>query len=360
MLLQRFHVPCIPHFLIGDETSFDQLAETPGGIMRPQVRGKIVGEEEKVVLNKEEIERKAKELLGKRVVTNESGPDGFPVTKLLFIPSVLFEKQLYVSVSISFQGEIIVRVREGRSVFSEVVPDRKKLFRFQLARLVSGLQVTPSVKASLANAIDGLVAAFFSYDALRIEIDPFIVTDQKSLLAYKVRMTVDENALFRQKEIGELLKERQQTARERVTTSAFSYMLGEGTIGCLANGKGSGLYMAHVLAQQGGSIAGILDIGEVCTKERIMEGLNVLIQDPVVKVVCINLLTGLMDGRLIASTMLHTLSTMPGGGPKKRFFMRLEGTNAQGGCSVTASSFILRATRSLEEAAHMAVTAAKV
>ncbi len=353
MLLQRFHVPCISHFLIDERTSSLRLPET-GGILRPQVRGKILGDEEKEALNLAEIELKTKEFLEKKIITDESGPDGFVVAKVLLIPKLLWDKEVSLTLGFNPQGDVRVQVKEGEKIFSEIVTERRKLFRFQLTRLVSALHVSYSLKQALAQAIDDVVAAFFQFDANGIEIDPFIVTDQESLLAYRVRMSVDERALYRQKEIRELLSARQETERERLTKSTFPYIIGDGNIGCLANGKGLAAYTALEVRKSGGTVAGMVDIGEVCTPENIIAGLNLLSRDPAVKCVCINLLTGLLDGQIIVSAILKAFAAIRG-----KFFLRLEGTNASGGCAVAKGSNILNATTSLHEAAQMAVAASK-
>jgi succinyl-CoA synthetase beta subunit len=354
MLLQRFHVPCVPHFLIEEGMSFDRFQEIGGGVLRPQVRGKIVGDVEKEALNKQEFEQRVKELLGKKIVTDESGPEGFLVKHILFVSKLQWDKQFSLHIGISELGEIVVRVKEGEKSFSEIVTERKKLFRFQLSRLVAPLHFASVLKQAVARAIDGAVDAFFQFDAKSVEIDPFIVTEEESLLAYRVRMNVDEMALYRQGELRELLSTQQETVREHLTKSSFPYTILGGTIGCLANGKGLVEYTALQVSKSGGGVAGMLDIGEVCTKENLISGLNLLMRDPAVNVVCINLLTGLLDGEVIAATLLKTLAAKRG-----IFFLRLEGTNAGGGCARLKSSDNLKATTSLEEAVRMAVEASK-
>ena len=357
-LLQRFRIPCTPHFLI-EERTLERFREGSGGVLRPQIRGEILEGGELKASNGKEVVSIAQRYLGKRIGTQGGSHDGFVVDKILFLPAISKEKELFLRVGINQPGVIKVEVREGEKILSEIVQDRRKLFRFQNTRLVSPLTLSPVQKAIFARTIDEIVAALFYFDATFIEINPFVVTEEKTLLAYKIKMGVDERAFFRQKELQAFYENRQMTFREKVTHSPFPYVMGVGNIGCLANGRGLADYTATSVRKEGGFVAGILDVGHTCQQDTLHLGLEVLFHDPSVHIICMNLFTGVVNGESIVSALLKKLSSDGSSKIHKQVFLRMEGTNAQRGILLAASSLTLHVTSVLEQTVKNAVAAAK-
>lgn len=351
LLLARFGVPSPPHVLLDQgcdlATTLAPFTVEPL-VVKAQVHGrgrKEAGGEIGADRPNELLEA-VKRLLGARIVTSESGPEGFVAAKVLVMPLPSFVKKFQVKLFLTALGAVGVRAcQEGGRVFTEH-PFEGYVRPFQMARLAGRLGLRGSTAELFRKVLEGIVRAFFHFEALLIDIDSLVLTENGRFQVLDVRMVIDDRALTRQQEVFHM-KDMTQ-AGPRIRTPPHICLAMGGKIGCVGNGLGLALSTADLVCLFQGLPGNVVNIGSELSADVLVEGLHMArANDPAI--LFVNLFTGLVDGLEVAHVLKNELSSVP-------MVVRLEGTNSAGGrrllhglepqCTVTAS---------LDEAAKAAV-----
>jgi len=336
-LLQKWGIPVAPHRVVSSLQEVDDAIEEgiQEAVCKIQVhaggRGKAGGI--KVAKNPAEIKKHAQTLLGMRLVNNQTGPEGVVAEKVLLDSVVQFTKEYYLSIIIDRKNGCIsviasreggmeieeVAARSPEAIIVEKVPASGQLHQFQLNRLAKLLPGSIQI-------IENLIKGFSEIDATLIEINPLVETGE-GLVALDAKISIDDNALFRQKELARLWDPSQMSKSERLAHEhELSWVALDGTIGCMVNGAGLAMATMDLIKFWGGAPANFLDVGGSASCEKITEGFKILFQENSVKAVLVNIFGGIMNCELIAKGLIEALKSVPFTGP---IVLRMEGTNQE-------------------------------
>lgn len=372
-VLKKYGIP-IPDFIIASsvEEARHKLKEKgwQKGVVKVQVhaggRGKAGGV--KFGNSPQEILQRVEELLGLKIVNNQTGPEGMVAHKVMISPSTDIKKEYYIGAVINRnQGKAMLMASpEGGMDIEEVAekyPDRivtvpiendGSVHGYHLIRLakVMGWDYKPSDSGMII--AKGLAKAFIETDASTLEINPLVETTNGELLALDAKLTVDDNALFRQKEIAEWYDPTQVPANEREAQKHdLAYIAMDGNIGCMVNGAGLAMATMDIIQHFGGKPANFLDVGGGASKEKVAAGFKIILSDPKVKAVLVNIFGGIMncqtitEGVIAAADELHI---------KVPLVVRMEGTNVEmGRKTLEESSLNIITAEDLAEAAEKVV-----
>lgn len=343
-LFSKYGVPVAPFSVI---SSLDDLEEAilannlHEAVLKIQVhsggRGKAGGI--RFAKNRQEMQEHARALLGMRVVTTQTGPEGVVAEKVLLDTPIACDKEYYLAVCIdrllgsacviasSEGGMDIEEIAEKRpeKIMVEKIPDNRKLYRFQLLRLAKFLGWKVEEWEAGFQVIIGCVKAFFDSDAVLVEINPLASTSNGSFVALDAKIQIDDNALFRQKALESLWDPNQVSERERKAREHdLAYVSLDGSIGCIVNGAGLAMATMDLIRFWGGEPANFLDVGGGATEEKIVEGFSLLFSDEKVNAVLVNIFGGIMNCATIASALDRAVKKE---NYKKPIVVRMEGTN---------------------------------
>ncbi len=346
---------------------------TPVVVVKAQIhaggRGKAGGV--KLAKSADEAEKIARELIGKTLVTYQTGPDGQRVSRLLVEEGLAIDRELYLGLVVDRSTKKIVLMvsKEGGVEIEEVAarsPEKiHKVFihpgvglqPFQAQQLgfavgLSGDSLKKAVKMMLA-----LYQAFIATDASILEINPLIVTKSGDLLALDAKINFDDNAMYRHPDIRELRDVSEEDPLE-VEASKFSlnYIRLDGTIGCMVNGAGLAMATMDIIKLAGGSPANFLDVGGGANAEQIRSAFKILMSDKNVKAVLINIFGGILRCDVLAAGVIAAVKEL---GVPVPIVIRMKGTNVEEGKKMLAESGLNFATAdTMGEAADKVVALA--
>ncbi len=302
-------------------------------------RGKAGGV--KKVKGQLEIITAGQNMLGMKIVNNQTGPEGLIAKKIMLSVPCEIKKEYYLSIICdrSRKGISVIVSKEGgvdieetaqnhpEKICVELVPDSGKLRQFQLFRLVRFLQIPDNLVEKAYAIIRGVLQSFIDCDALMIEINPLVETEDGQLLALDAKMSIDDDAYFRQKRLMQLWDPQQLSEKEKQAKLAgLSYVSLAGTIGCMVNGAGLAMATMDLIRFYGGDPRNFLDVGGGASEDKILEGFHILLSDVTIKGILVNIFGGIMNCELIARAMIKSLEektlTFP-------IVVRLEGTNVE-------------------------------
>ncbi|HSP25980.1 MAG TPA: malate--CoA ligase subunit beta [Saliniramus sp.] len=315
-----------------------------------------------------EVEAAAEALLGRRLVTLQTGPEGKLVNRLyieetvdiaqeLYLGFVLDRKEERIMIIASSSGgteiEEIVEKEPGSIVRSTVDPGHG-LQAFQAREIAYGLGLDYNVVNRMVDTILGCYRAFRDFDASMLEINPLVVTKGGEVMALDAKMSFDENALFRRQEIAELRDKSQEDPRETFASDrGLSYVGLTGNIGCLINGAGLAMATLDMIKLAGGEPAHFLDIGGGASPERVAKSFRAVLQDRNVETILVNIFAGINRCDWVAEGVLKALREV---GVSCPVVVRLAGTNVEEGRRILAEAEeTVIVAETLEEAAHKAV-----
>jgi len=293
---------------------------------------------------------------------------GFPVTKVLVTPAVDIEKELYVSLLIDRNARkaVYIGCEEGGidiETVAKVSPEkivRREVPAHRLGRLSADsftefaerLCDDATQAAELATIMVSIGELFVGTDASLVEINPLIADTAGSLLALDARMVLDDNALFRHPDLFSLRDEELEDPDESRTREAgLSFVRMEGTIGCIVNGAGLAMATMDVIKHLGGAPANFLDIGGGASRDKVVAAFEVILKDPRVKVILVNIFGGITRCDEVARGMVAALDESDVQVP---VFIRLTGTNEEDGRAILEGTQLIFA-ETLEDAAARAV-----
>jgi succinyl-CoA synthetase beta subunit len=347
---------------------------TPVGVVKAQIhaggRGKAGGV--KVVRSAEEARAVAQALLGRPLVTKQTGPKGTVVRRVLVEEGMELEKEAYAAVVLdrrletpilmaSAQGGMEIEevaAKDPKAIWKEPLDPYAGLHGFQARRVALRLGF-PADRANAAAAVlQGLARVFLDGDATLVEVNPLVTTKDGRVVCLDGKVSVDDNALFRQKPVSEMrdLDEEDPTER-RAKDAGLSYVKLDGDIGCLVNGAGLAMATMDLVKLHGGEPANFLDVGGGATQEQVESAFRIILEDPAVKGILVNIFGGILRCDVLAEGVVAATKAVRLEVP---LVVRLEGTNVEKGREILAKSgvSILPAT-DLTDAAKKIVEAVR-
>ncbi len=333
-------------------------------------RGKAGGV--KMADNKQEILNLVDKMLGMKIVTNQTGKEGIVANELLLYSPVVISKEFYLGAVIDrHKGRaILIASPEGGMEIEEVAaktPEKILTVPIRFDGVLRGYQKLAIAKfmgwkgetAKQGMAIAAAVAkAFIECDASLLEINPLVLTPEGSLMAVDAKLSIDDNALFRQPEIAKYYDPTQLPAAEvRAEEFDLAYVALDGEIGCMVNGAGLAMATMDIIHHYGGKPANFLDVGGSATEEKVAEGFKIILSDPQVKAILVNIFGGIMNCVTLAGGIIVAVGQLDLSVP---LIVRMEGTNVTNGKKMLADSGLnIVIADSLEDAARKAVAAAQ-
>ena len=337
-------------------------------------RGKVGGV--KVSRGLDEVKKNANAILGMRLVTSQTSPQGRKVKQILIEESVDIKKELYCSVLVdrTSQSVIFLTSTEGGMDIEEVAAKTPKKIKkvfvdptlglrpFQATRIAFDLQVDeiePELIRPTASLMTSLYHAFIHKDCSLVEINPLVLTNDGRVMALDAKVTLDDNALYRHKNIVELrdLDEEEPTELE-AGQADLSYVKLEGSIGCIVNGAGLAMGTMDIIKNFGGQPANFLDVGGTATQQRVAAAFKIITADPDVKCILVNIFGGIVRCDVVAEGIVAAFREVNLQVP---VVVRLAGNNADQAAKIISQSDFgnkLQMAQGLRKAAEAAVAAA--
>ena len=326
----------------------------------------------KVVGNPGEAEKTAKEILGMTLITPQTGSAGRVVRKVLIEEGVDIREELYLGVVIdrSKGCPVIMASREGgveiekvaaespEKIIKEWVEPSAGLRPFQANKIGYGLGFEPQQIGPFRTVIAGLYKAFSEKDCLLAEINPLVLTGDGRFIALDAKMNFDDNGLFRHKEIV-VLRDLNEEAPLEIEASKYSlnYIKLDGNVGCMVNGAGLAMATMDIIKLAGAEPANFLDVGGGATVEMVKSGFKILMSDPGVRAVLINIFGGILRCDTLAKGVIEAVREVKVNVP---VVVRLEGTNVEEGRRLLNSSGLqFTVAIGMKEAAEKVVQALK-
>ena len=375
-ILAKFGVPVPRGEAVFSKEEARTAAErlgTPVVVVKAQIhaggRGKAGGV--RIAKSPDEAASIAERMLGMKLVTAQTGPEGRIVRRLLVEAGLDIKRELYISLLVdrtagapvlmasAAGGMEIEEVAKERpeAIFREVIRPETGFQPFHARRLGFGLELP----ASLANAalpfLQSLYRAFIETDASLLEINPCVITGDGRLVALDAKVNFDDNALYRHPEFQELRDLDEETPLE-VEASKFklNYIKLDGTIACMVNGAGLAMATMDIIKLNGGNPANFLDVGGDASETRVKNAFRILLSDPNVKAVFVNVFGGILRCDMLASGIVNSAKEL---NIKVPVVVRMEGTNVEKGKEILRSSGLnFRVANGMKDGAEKVVALA--
>ena len=309
-------------------------------------------------------------LLGKKLVTNQTGPEGKIVNRIYIEEATEIKKELYLGLVFDRSSEsiMVVASTEGGMSVEEIAKQKPEsiirskievavgMQQFQAREIAFGLGIEPKLIRRAAETITGCYRAFSELDATMVEVNPLVISNQDQILALDCKMSFDNNALFRRNQVSELRDKTQENSNEVYASDrGLNYVSLEGNIGNIINGAGLAMASMDMIKLAGGEPANFLDVGGGATKERVAKAFSIILQDSNVKAILVNIFGGIMKCDIIAEGVVAAAKELE---IKVPLIVRLEGTNVELGKEIlNKSGLAIISADNLEDAAQKAVKA---
>jgi succinyl-CoA synthetase beta subunit len=345
-ILSKFGVPIPPAEVVRSAEQAAAAFDKFGGkmcVVKAQVyaggRGKAGFV--KLVHSRDEARNAAEFMLSNRMVSVQTGAEGVPVSVLLVAPGVDIDKEYYLGITVdrARNTATLIASAEGGVEIEEVAKKSPEkvlkvplhptlgLQPFQATDVAYRLGFKDKMARQAAGVISNLAKAFYATDASLAEINPLVVTKQGELVAIDAKFNFDDNALFRHKEIEAMADESQEKPLDvRAKRANLNYIALDGQIGCLVNGAGLAMSTMDIIKLHGGDPANFLDVGGSVTAEGAREAFDIILSDPKVKGILVNIFGGIAKCDLIAEALVQAGREI---GFKVPVVVRLEGTNVE-------------------------------
>lgn len=334
-------------------------------------RGKAGGV--RLVSGKEELKKTIKEMMGTRLVTYQTGPEGQPIHQVLIEELSNIGKELYIGVVVDRSAKRIVFMAstEGGVEIEKVAeeaPEKIKyieidplvgILPYQCRELGFALKLKPDQIKQLTNVLTGLYKMFVDCDLSLVEVNPLVITKDGKLVCLDGKVNVDDNALYRQNVLRDMRDTSQEDEREtKAQQWELNYIALDGDIGCMVNGAGLAMATMDLIKLNGGSPANFLDVGGGATRERVTEAFKIILSDKKVKGVLVNIFGGIVRCDLIAEGIISAVAEV---GVEVPIVVRLEGNNADlGAKKLEESGLNIVAAKNFSDAAQKIVNLVKV
>jgi succinyl-CoA synthetase beta subunit len=326
----------------------------------------------KVAKSPDEVKRHAQQILGMQLVTHQTGPEGQKVRRLLIEEGAAISKEFYVGMVVdrASQRVALLASSEGGMEIEEVAkhsPEKIHTVRVdpvaglveaEAAQVVRAIGIPDAANAEAVKVLQGLYRAFVEKDAMLAEINPLVLTADNRVLALDAKFNFDSNALYRHPEIV-ALRDLDEEDPAEIEASKFdlSYIQLDGDIGCLVNGAGLAMATMDIIKLYGGSPANFLDVGGGASREKVTEAFKLMLKNPDLKAILVNIFGGIMKCDVIAEGVVAAAREVSLSVP---LVVRLEGTNVDLGKKILAESGLpIISGNDMADAAQKVVAAAK-
>ena len=376
-LLRQYNIPTPTGYVaFTTDEAIKAAKKLPGPVfvVKAQIhaggRGKAGGV--KVVKNLDEVKNSAETILGKQLVTHQTGSEGKLVQRLYIEDGCDISSEYYFSMvvdRVTSRVSVIASTEGGMDIEQVAKETPEKILTFNIdptigfqpfhARLIANeLKLEGSSFKQAGKFFNQLYKLFTEKDASLLEINPLVLTSENSLIALDAKMSFDNNALFKHPDITSLRDETEEDPAE-ILASKFdlAYIKLDGTIGCLVNGAGLAMATMDIIKLKGASPANFLDVGGSATKEKVTEAFKIILSDPAVEGILVNIFGGIMRCDIIASGVVAAAKTLS---LSKPLVVRLAGTNVEEGKQILRDSGLkIIPADDLDEAAMKIVSAVK-
>jgi succinyl-CoA synthetase beta subunit len=373
-LFDKWNIPVSESVLITDKDraaeTLQSMASSPPWVVKAQVhaggRGKAGGV--RLVASAEEAAAAIDDLLGARLVTHQTGPEGAVVRKVLIEEGLQIEREFYLSITIDrAAGRPIVifspsggmdiealAVSAPEAIFREHVDPALGWMPYQTRNIAYRIAPLPdpAVIRQIGETIKNLYHLFIACDGSLVEINPLVVTASGRVVAADAKVDIDNNALFRQKDLASIYDFSEMDPLERKAGEFdLSYIRLDGSVGCMVNGAGLAMATMDVIQAAGANPANFLDVGGGAGEEKIGKGLEIILSDQRVKAILINIFGGILRCDVLAKGVCSAASKVSVDVP---MIVRLRGTNAEEGAAILRESGLsFRVAEDLGEAASL-------
>lgn len=352
----------------------------PVWVVKAQIHagGRGKGGGVKVVKSVEDVQAESSRILGMQLVTHQTGPEGQKVRRLYIEQGCDIDRELYCSVVMdrgSSRVTFMVSTEGGMDIEEVAEKHPEKILKvsidpatgmmpFHARKLAFALKLEGEANKNAIKFMMAMYKAFVELDASQVEINPLVVTKAGEILALDAKMNFDDNALFRHPDIAEMRDEDEEDANEREAKDhELSYVRLDGNIGCMVNGAGLAMSTMDIIKLYGGEPANFLDVGGGATTERVTAAFKIILSDPNVKGVLVNIFGGIMKCDIIANGIIAAAKEVSLSVP---LVVRLEGTNVElgkkilreSGLPIIAADNLADAAKKVVEATQKAIKAA--
>jgi succinyl-CoA synthetase beta subunit len=366
--------PGLPAYSVDEAVKSASSLGGKGWVVKAQVhaggRGKAGGV--KLAHSMDEVKEYSKNMLGTRLVTKQSGPEGNPVNCVLIQSMSDIASELYLGMLVdrSKRRIVVMGSRAGGMDIEEVAEtEPEKIFTFfvdpimglqdyQSRQLGFELELNDTQRKQLTSTLRGLYALFIDKDLSMVEINPLIITKDGNIEALDAKMSVDDNAMYRQKGLEQWRDEAQEDPRENAAKRFdLNYVSLDGNIACMVNGAGLAMATMDIIKLHGGEPANFLDVGGGATKERVAEAFKLIVSDPKVEAILVNIFGGIVRCDLIAEGIIAAVKEV---GVNVPVVVRLQGTKVNEGKKLLDESDVeIISADDLTDAANKVVAASK-
>jgi succinyl-CoA synthetase beta subunit len=376
-LLEEYGIP-VPEFsVISSLEELEQLLQTTGwqsAVLKVQIhaggRGKAGGV--KFAQSPQEILEAAKELLGKKMITPQTGSEGLVANQLMVSPPISIVHEYYIGMTINrerAQNVLLaspiggieieeVALQQPEKVLVLTLPPEGAFRSYHLLRLANFMGWKGTLAQKGKALVAALVRAFIEADASLLEINPLVETQDGQLFALDAKLVVDDNALYRQPKLKALFDPSQVNPNEAwAQQHDLAYVALDGDIGCMVNGAGLAMATMDLIHHFGGHPANFLDVGGGASEEKVAEGFKIILSDPKVKAILVNIFGGIMNCETLAAGIIAAAKDLHLHVP---LVVRLEGTNVGRGKQLLKESGLnINSVNDLTEAAQQVVRMAQ-
>ena len=377
-LLREYKVPVLNGFIAFNSKELDEhidILQGPKWVVKAQIHagGRGKGGGVKVVDNFDEVKLAFNKMLGMKLVTNQTGPDGKVVKRVYIEDGCNIDKEFYLSYLIDRKTKAICLIAssEGGMDIEEVADknpekiakiyldaSRKELNSENIDEVLRILDLDTAHKGKLTAVLNNLLLLFIEKDASLIEINPFVLSTEGHLICLDAKMNFDSNALFRHQDILSLRDPEEEDPLEiEASNHGLSYVKLDGTIGCMVNGAGLAMATMDIIKLYGEEPANFLDVGGGASKEKVSAAFKIILSDKNVKGILINIFGGIMRCDVLAQGVVDAAKEMKINVP---LVVRLAGTNFKEGKEILDNSGLkLISAENLDDAAKKIVEAIK-
>ncbi len=374
-ILRKYAIPTLRGTYVSSPDAAVAAAKELGGdvwVVKAQIHagGRGKGGGVKLAKSLDQVREHARQIIGMTLVTHQTGPEGKLVNGVLIEEGCQIDNEYYVGIVLDrVNGRLCMMASSEGGVEIEKVaaetPDliikewflpEEGLQGYQARKLAFAIGIPAALVNRAASAFQSLARCFAATDASMCEINPFVTTKDGKVLALDAKMTFDENAGYRQKWLENLrdLTE-EEPAEIEASKHDLSFIKLDGNIGCMVNGAGLAMATMDIIKLHGGDPANFLDVGGSATRERVQAAFGIILRDPSVKAILVNIFGGIMKCDVIAEGVIAAAREM---GLSIPVVVRLEGTNVEKGKKLLADSGIaLIPADDLGDAARKAVAA---
>ena len=375
-IFQKYGIPTpkgIPAFSVEEALKAYDKLESNIVVVKAQIHagGRGKGGGVKLAHNRDDVKSLASDILGMKLVTHQTGPNGKEVQRLLIESGADISREFYAAITLdrSKEMDVFMVSKEGGVEIEKVAAETPEkivkvwidplvgLKSFQVRKLSYGLGLEGNAFKEACSIFKKMYKCYQSTDASLLEVNPLIETNDKQIIALDSKFNFDGNALFRQKDIYEM---RDLSEEDEMEVEAGSYNLNyiklDGNVGCMVNGAGLAMATMDIIKLAGGDPANFLDVGGTASAETVKNGFRIILSDDNVKAVLINIFGGIVRCDRVANGVVQAVKEL---GLEVPVVVRLEGTNAEEAQDILNSSGVsIIPAKGMKDAAEKVVSAA--